>query len=113
MGADLKAPPNTVVILGGTPYRLSWDKGAMYLADELGLFEKRKPGLGLAVGAKYVWAMAPEAAREKYPTPKAIAEVLGELSEVWDAINNAVALAKDTGPKNASGSTNGPSPASS
>lgn len=110
--SDLK---NVVVILGGTPYALKWDKGAMYRADELGLFEKRKPGIGLAAAAKYVWCMAPAALRERCAGPEQVAELLdvAALRDVWDAINNAVSASRDVPEKNGNGSTNGPSPASS
>lgn len=113
--ATVKAPPNTVVVLGGTPYQLRWDKGAMFRADEIGLFEKRKPGIGIAAGAKYIWAMGPASLRETYATPEAVAEAFpdGGLRELWEAINNAVAAAKETTPKNGNGSTSGLSPASS
>lgn len=112
----MNAPPNTVVILAGTPYALKWDKGAMYRADELGLFDRRKPGLGIAAAAKYLWAMAPAACRERFPTPLEVAEALPpmeELPAVWEAINNAVAAGREGDEKKAGGSTSGRLPASS
>lgn len=110
----MNAPPNTVIILAGVPYQLRWDKRAMFRADEIGLFAKRaKPGLGLALGAKYVWAMLPDAGREKHPTPEDVAAVLPPLAEAWEIVNNAVAAGRETSEKNGRGSTNGPSPASS
>lgn len=112
----MKAGPNTTVILGGIPFGLRWDKGAMFRADDLGLFERRKPGIGLAAAAKYVWCMGPAGLRERYATPEAVAEAfpkLTQLGEIWEAINAAVALSKEDGEKNGDGSTSGPSPASS
>lgn len=109
----MQAPPNTVLILAGVPCQLRWDKRALFRADEVGLFTKREPGLGLATGAKYVWAMMPDAAREKHPTPEDVAAIMPPLPEVWEAINNAIAAGRDVFEKNVLGSTSGPSPASS
>lgn len=112
----MNAPPNTVVILAGTPYALKWDKGAMYRADELGLFDRKKMGLGIAAAAKYLWAMAPAACRERFASPVEVAEALPSLAEmpaIWDTINNAVNSGREGDEKKAAGSTSGPLPASS
>ncbi len=109
----MQAPANTVLILDGTPYQLRWDKRAMFRADEVGLFSKREPGLGLATGAKYVWAMMPDAGRSKLKTPEDVANAMPPLSEVWEAINNAIAAGSDVFEKNVLGSTSGLLPASS
>lgn len=112
----MEAPPNTTVVLDGVPYGLRWNKGSMYRADELGLFERKRPGIGLAAAAKYVWCMGPAAIRERFVTPEAVAEVfppLSELGSIWSAINAAVALSKEDGEKKDAGSTSGRSPASS
>jgi len=110
----VNAPPNTVVVLDGTPYQLRWDKAAMFRADEIGLFGKHLPGVGLARAAKYVWAMLPETGRTKYAQPVHVAEALPPLAEVWPTINNAIKVAgPGAEPKNVVGSTSGPSPASS
>lgn len=106
--------PNTVLILRGEPYQLRWDKGAMFRADELGVFGKSKPGIGLAKAAKYVCAMLPKEGREKYPEPQDVAAVLPPLAEVWPIVNSAIEAAGETcDPKNVIGSTNGRSPSSS
>lgn len=105
---------SATVIISGEIVPLRWDKGAMFRADELGLFDKRKPGIGLAAGAKYIWVMAPEAIRERFATPSALAEVMPPLKDAWAAINQAVDEGKDrTDAKNVFGSTSGHSPASS
>ena len=112
----MQAPANTVVILGGVPYQLRWDKGAMFRADSLGLFDANKPGIGFAAAIKYVWCMAPAALRDKYATPEALADVFPdapEIGEIWQAINNAVEAGKGGSEKNGAGSTSGPLPASS
>ena len=112
----MQAPANTTVILAGTPYGLKWDKGAMFRADDIGLFERRRPGIGLAAGAKYVWCMGPAALREKFTTPEAVGEAFPDVSdigEIWQAINNAVAASKGANEKKDVGSTSGPLPASS
>lgn len=116
MPADpsVKVPPNTVVILGGQPYQLRWDKAAMFRADEIGLFEKRKPGIGLAGAAKYVWCMIPAEGRERFAAPVDVATVLPPLAEAWETITNAIDAGKEgTSAKNVFGSTSGPLPASS
>ncbi len=112
----MNAAPNTTVLLAGSPYALRWDKGAMFRADELGLFERKRPGIGLASAAKYVWCMGPAALRDRFVTPEAVAEAFppfNELAGVWSAINAAVAASKEDGEKKDAGSTNGHLPASS
>lgn len=112
----MNAAPNTTVILAAMPYGLRWDKGAMFRADELGLFERKRPGIGLAAAAKYVWCMGPSALRDSFTTPEAVAEAfppLSELGTIWSAINAAVAASKEDGEKKDAGSTSGRSPASS
>lgn len=110
----MDAPPNTVLVLEGTPYQLRWDKAAMFRADELGLFERRRPGIGLALMAKYVHAMLPDAGRERYATPQAVAVALPPLAEVQGVVENALDAGKEaTSAKNVFGSTNGRLPASS
>lgn len=103
---------NTVLVLEGVPYPLRWDKGAMFHADDIGLFDRRRPGMGLAAAAKYVWCMLPASAQLKYADPKAVAVVLPPLKDAWDVINNAIAAGADVA-KNVVGSTSGHSPASS
>jgi hypothetical protein len=112
---------STEITLGGTAYVLTWDKGAMYDADEVGVWAgKVQGGIGLAQAAKYVWAMLPPAGRAAYPTPRDVARVLPPLVDVWPAINNALNNAtEDTRPGNVvgtvagvNGSTSGPSPSS-
>jgi hypothetical protein len=104
---------STTVTLGGESYVLRWDKGAMFDADEAGVWSG-KPGIGLASAAKYVWAMLPPGGRQKFPTPRDVFKALGPITEVWPAINNAIAAGgEDTDPKKVYGSMNGPSPASS
>lgn len=112
----MQASPNTTVILDGVPYGLRWDKGALFRADEMGLFDRRKAGIGVAAAAKYVWAMGPVALRERFATPENVAEAFPEVSEmtgIWSAINAAVELSRSSDPKKNGGLTNGPSPASS
>lgn len=111
---DVKAPPNTVIILTGHPYKLTWDKAAMFRADEIGVYEKRKPGIGLALMAKYVWAMLPDAGRERFAIPQEVAVAMPSLREVQDIVENAMDAGKEaTDPKNVFGSTNGRKPSSS
>ncbi len=110
----MNAPPNTVVVLDGTPYQLRWDKAAMFRADEIGLFDRKRPGIGLAQAAKYVFAMLPAAARERYTTPEAVAVVMPPLVEVHATISAALEAGREaTSEKNVFGSTSGPLPASS
>jgi hypothetical protein len=112
---------STEITLGGTAYVLTWDKGAMYDADEVGVWAgKVQGGIGLAQAAKYVWAMLPPAGRAAYPTPRDVARVLPPLVEVWPAINNALnGSTEDTRPGNVvgtvapRGSMSGPSRSSS
>lgn len=112
--STVKVPPNTVLILGGTPYKLVWDKAAMFRADEIGVFGKRRPGIGLAQAAKYVWCMLPAGGREALQSPEEVAVALPALTEVWVAVNNAIAAGGEaTDPKNVVGSTSGRSRASS
>ena len=101
----------TEVKLAGISYQLRWNKGAMFRADEFGVWDRKKPGAGFAKAAKYICAMIPDEGREKYPTPEAVAQVMPSLTESWDAINAAI---EGAGPemdsKNVVGSTSGPSP---
>lgn len=110
-----KAPTgNPVLLLGGKPHKLTWDRGAMFLADELGVFSSAKPGLGLARAAKYVFVMLTDEARDRFGTPRELAKHLPPLSETWPAINAAIiAGGPETNPKNVVGSTSGPSQSSS
>jgi hypothetical protein len=106
-------PPKPEVTLDGILYPLIWNKGAAYLADELGLFTA-DDGVGIAQGAKYIWCMLPESARQSYPTPKAVAAVLPPIEAAWAAINAAfTAAGEEMDPKKLFGSMNGPSPSSS
>lgn len=110
----MNAPPNTVLILDGHPYQLRWDKAAMFRADEIGLFDRKKPGIGLAQAAKYVWAMLPAAGRERHATPEAVAVAMPPLVEVQAAIGATLEAGREaTSEKNVFGSTSGPLPASS
>lgn len=101
------------ITLDGKDYELRWNRGAVFRADELGIYNSSK-SVGLADGAKYVFAMLPEDARRAYPTPAAVFEVLPALPETWAAINAALkAGAEDTDPKKLFGSTNSRSRSSS
>ncbi len=114
MSTPVKVPPNTVIILGSKPYKLTWDKAAMFRADEIGVYEKRKPGIGLALTAKYVWAMLPDEGRDQFATPQAVAVAMPPLREVNAIASNAIEAGKEaTDPKNVFGSTNGRKPSSS
>lgn len=104
---------STTIKLAGKPYVLKWDKGAMFDADEVGVYTG-KQGAGLAMAAKYVWAMLPPAGRKAYPTPRDVFKDLPPLAEAWPIINAALdAGHEDTDPKNVFGSTSGRSRASS
>jgi hypothetical protein len=104
---------STTIKLAGSPFVLKWDKGAMYDADEVGVYSG-KQGAGLAMAAKYVWAMLPPAGRKLYPTPRDVFSALPPLSEVWPVITAALdAGEKDTDLKNVFGSTSGRGRASS
>lgn len=105
---------SATVQLGGAPYVLRWDKGAIFRADELGVWGTQDNGMGFSRAAKYLFAMLPDAARRKYTSPERIAEVMPPLVEVLPAINAAIAAAgEDVDPKKLVGSTNGLSPESS
>jgi hypothetical protein len=94
-------------------YLLRWDKGAMFRADDCGLWSG-KQGLGFAAAAKYLWSMLPSTGRSRYPTPEDVARVMPPLNEAWPVINSAVAAGGEgTDPKNVFGSTSGPSQSSS
>lgn len=104
---------STTVVLGGEPYVLRWDKGAMFDADEVGLWSG-KPSAGPAHWAKYLWAMLPPAGRLKFPTPRDVFRAMPPIAEVVPIINAALEQADESvDPKKVYGSTSGPSPASS
>jgi hypothetical protein len=103
-----------VIQLKGVPYRLRYDKRAMFRADELGLFgDGQSHGLGLARGAKFIFALLPHEAHAKYKTPEDVAEDMPELVEAWSAIVAAMEEAKSSSEKKAAGSMSGPSQSSS
>ncbi len=103
----------TEIKIAGDVYQLRWDKGAMFRADECGLWSG-KEGLGFAAAAKYLWSMLPAAGRNKYRTPEDVARDMPALNDVWPIINQAVAAGgESTDPKNVFGSTSSPSPSSS
>lgn len=105
------ASPVLVLPAAGT-IRLTWDKLAMFRADECGAFATR--GTGFARAAKYLWAMLPPPVQAYYPTPESVAAVLPPVREVNAAIDAAIkAAGEGMSPKNVFGSTSGPSPSSS
>lgn len=102
----------TITLNGAEPCTLIWNKGAMFRADECGVFTTK--GLGFARAAKYVWAMLPDSHRRLFPSPEAVAEVLPPVTTVSPVIDAAIAAAgEDMSAKNVFGSMSGPSPASS
>lgn len=105
--------PAKILLIGDKePIALRWTKAAMFRADDIGVYSSS--GLGYARAVKYVWAMAPDSVRSKYPRPDMLADVIPPLSEVGSQIDLAI---KESGEavsaKNVFGSTNGPSPSSS
>lgn len=111
----MNTQPNPTITLKNLPYKLTWNKGAMFRADEVGAYETGKRGtIGFAQMCKYLWALGPAELRAKYPSPEAIADDVPTTVECWAAINAAMEIAGEgMSPKNVVGSTNGPSPSSS
>ena len=104
---------SNTIKLGAESYQLTWDKGAMFRADECGVWSGKR-GLGIASACKYLWAMIPADGRRRYESPEDLAKDLPPLNEAWPAINAAIAAGKeDTNPKKVFGSTSGPSQSSS
>lgn len=104
----MKAPtvPAEITLQGIGPVPLAWDKGAMFRADDCGLYETK--GIGFARACKYVWCMAPDSVRRAYPAPEALAKVMPPLAEVWVAVNGVIAAAgEEMSPKNVFGSASG------
>ena len=103
----------TEIKIAGESYRLIWDKGAMFRADECGVWSG-KTGLGFATAAKYLWSMLSATGRQRYASPEDLARDMPTLDIVWPLINTAItAGGESTDPKNVFGSTSGPSQSSS
>lgn len=99
--------------LGSDLFALTWDKGAIFRADSVGLWSG-DGGIGFASAARYIWAMLPASGRKTYATPEAVAQVMPALNDAWPVINAAVADGGEgTDPKNVFGSTSGPLQSSS
>lgn len=99
---------DNVILLAGLPYRLKWDRSAMFYADEVGAFAPGSRGFSRA--CKMVWAMMPEEGRAKYPKPSDVANVLPPLTEANAKISAAYEIAGESmDPKKVFGSTTGPS----
>lgn len=108
--ADTPAPrKDAVIVIASQPYRLRWDRAAMYRADEAGAYaESTVNGLGFSQAAKLLWAMLPDDARKAYPAPQALAQVMPPVADVWAVIVTAQELAGEgMDPKKLFGSTNG------
>ena len=106
--------PNPTITLKNLPYKLTWNKGAMFRADEVGAYDRKRSTIGFAQMCKYLWALGPDALRTKYPTPESLANDVPTTTECWNAINAAMAIAGEgMSPKNVVGSTSGPLPSSS
>lgn len=110
----MSPPTDTVLVIGGSPYKLTWDKAAMFRAEDAGVFDRSHDGVGFAKAVKYVWSMGPQGLRDKYASPEQLAYDIPPIAEVWPKIQKAIDDAGDAlSPKNVIGSMNGPSPSSS
>jgi hypothetical protein len=104
--------PKPLELFGIGPVPLTWDKAAMFRADECALYTTK--GLGFARAVKYAWCMAPDAVRAAFPTPESLASVVPPVTAIWASVNPAIAASGEgMSPKNVFGSTSGRSPSSS
>lgn len=99
-----------VILLAGVPYRLKWNRRAMFRADALGgcYSDSQEGSIGLARCAKLILAMLPDEGRAKFRTAEDVVDAMPSLVESWEVVAAAL-KAGEADQKNVLGSTTGPS----
>lgn len=103
-----------ITLKSGQIVKLTYDKTAIFYADEVGAWEGPAGSVGFARATKFVWAMLPEELRLRFPSPVALAPQMPPANVAWEQIHLAISAAgPEMEAKNVLGSMNGPTPSSS
>lgn len=106
------------VKLGTSERAITWDNGALYRADLLGLPKRLAAGkLGYATLCQMIWVMLGAQDRAELPEPEDVAKYVGkgDVADLWAKVLAAYATGNGSGDSEAKNGTGGSglSPASS